>query len=1350
MFCKKIVLTVLTLTTALYGSVAYAGISPRDAVYQFAHRANLKALERIKDMGYDIDAVDKKGNTSLCAAVLSRDVVAYNTLVEAGADKKHDCMSDISADHKAIFCSNQDLRDRSICNDLPKGTIGTGAMIGGAAILGTLGAVAIAGGGGGGGGGSKESSSSISSSIKPSSSSYSSVSVGSSTVSSGSPSTTSSILPITVSTVPPIIVSSESSSLSSSSESSVSSESSSSSSSSESSVSSESSSLSSSSESSVSSESSSSSSSSESSVSSESSSSSSSSESSVSSESSSSSSSSESSVSSESSSSSSSSESSSMSSSSSSSSSSVDPCAATVCGANSHPVAEGATCACICDPGYVQKYDAGTYVCVEAATGDSYIYVKGVGQGEGVTYHEQTSDLSVADKQVGIIALQGSTAELGSGATITMEGAGTYIGMAGGNRLNYEAFGSTIVNNGAIQATANERVGTAGGAFRGMTLYGVTNTQDEDPTTDDETVESRNTYYGKMINNGIINFNQVLPDGDPTAAFTTNFWGMSGTSATNNGTINMTFESGLTEQQGYHYAMRGNLLTNNGDINIRLLGGGDHIEIYSMYPSDYTSSKFDYSVINNGNITWQLSPSTKSASYHESYYGFGDAQGVNNGNVLVNSNWLIGRVYGAQNISENAAGAKITLNVLRNNEEGYNYGLEGTYANRYWFGVYIGNGENFTNNGDILVNMVNELTENEGTFNNSDTDGLKGVRYGSTGRASFVNTGSIEVNKSDSNYILPAMGVHVEDDSVTNQAGANIDVTSYGGGDAYGIYQRWADTAATGDLLGTDIALTNSGTISVGKLGTTAQGNAYGIDLYYERDYLITNNAGAKIIVRQEGSGNAYGIIGDDYSATDGNITQIRNDGVIDVAATKASRKVRGIAMSDVKRTNTPILIENTGIIKVTASSEGTRTKNKANKWIEPNHYGSDVYGIYLNSGTSKSKDELSSITNTGRILVTNDVNNTDVAVGYQGEYNSHTYGIYAEALKSDTGNAYLEVYNGLPEDKEDALIQVKSTATKDNPGVLGTAIYHHGADTYGIYSTGLVWVYNYGRIEVEDTAGATMDCDPYHTYGIYADGRGVVENHGVISVKSVEPLYGDRPHYTYGIVGKNNAQIYNLGKIYVEGRAGTDSDGKPYTGQIRIDDAYYDDVKYDYLVVGAGDHPEVGGGMSSINPLALEGSSKFVNLGLLSTNTDMNLTTGYKAGLGGTTEAPAIAGLVGTDNGALMNNNLTTVTMKDAFISPDVSKLGVVSDSALFDAKLVSTSDTTHDVVMTMRGFDTATKNASLAEFLTRNYAAGKNEAFFNQLKSFGDVHSLTNSLDKLTGREMLSRFNFEDMTMM
>jgi hypothetical protein len=101
----------------------------------------------------------------------------------------------------------------------------------------------------------------------------------------------------------------------------------------------------------------------------------------------------------------------------------------------------------------------------------------------------------------------------------------------------------------------------------------------------------------------------------------------------------------------------------------------------------------------------------------------------------------------------------------------------------------------------------------------------------------------------------------------------------------------------------------------------------------------------------------------------------------------------------------------------------------------------------------------------------------------------------------------------------------------------------------------------------------------------------------------------------------------------------------------------------------------------------------------------------------------------------------------KDMIQTPNASGLNLISQSAMFDASL---ADNGKDVVMTMKGFDTATKNSSLAEFLTANYAAGNNEAFFNKLKSFGDVHRLTDSLDKLTGKDMLSRFNFEDMTMM
>ena len=106
-----------------------------------------------------------------------------------------------------------------------------------------------------------------------------------------------------------------------------------------------------------------------------------------------------------------------------------------------------------------------------------------------------------------------------------------------------------------------------------------------------------------------------------------------------------------------------------------------------------------------------------------------------------------------------------------------------------------------------------------------------------------------------------------------------------------------------------------------------------------------------------------------------------------------------------------------------------------------------------------------------------------------------------------------------------------------------------------------------------------------------------------------------------------------------------------------------------------------------------------------------------------------------------------TVYTEKNMIDAGDTSGLNLVSESALFDAKL---ADNGKDVVMTMKGFDTATGNKSLSSFLSKNYALGNNEEFYNKLKSFGSTHELTDSLNKLTGKDMLSRFNFEDMTMM
>ncbi|MBR6412700.1 MAG: hypothetical protein IKS41_06040 [Alphaproteobacteria bacterium] len=168
-------------------------------------------------------------------------------------------------------------------------------------------------------------------------------------------------------------------------------------------------------------------------------------------------------------------------------------------------------------------------------------------------------------------------------------------------------------------------------------------------------------------------------------------------------------------------------------------------------------------------------------------------------------------------------------------------------------------------------------------------------------------------------------------------------------------------------------------------------------------------------------------------------------------------------------------------------------------------------------------------------------------------------------------------------------------------------------------------------------------------------------------------------------------------------------------------------------------------GGMSDIGSMNMKNSGN-VNF---DTELDLDALAGRNGKImllnGGSFSADSIKGKLYVDGET--SGFEQVYTLSDAIIAQDASELNLISESAMFDASL---ADNGKDVVMTMRGFDTATKNASLAEFLTRNYASGKNEAFFNKLKSFGDVHSLTSSLDKMTGKEMLSRFNFEDMTMM
>ncbi|MBQ7412843.1 MAG: hypothetical protein IJV07_01020 [Alphaproteobacteria bacterium] len=98
-----------------------------------------------------------------------------------------------------------------------------------------------------------------------------------------------------------------------------------------------------------------------------------------------------------------------------------------------------------------------------------------------------------------------------------------------------------------------------------------------------------------------------------------------------------------------------------------------------------------------------------------------------------------------------------------------------------------------------------------------------------------------------------------------------------------------------------------------------------------------------------------------------------------------------------------------------------------------------------------------------------------------------------------------------------------------------------------------------------------------------------------------------------------------------------------------------------------------------------------------------------------------------------------------------DFSDLTFVSDSPLFTAgyRINDKNSNGLDIVLTRRSFADVVSDASLADYLERNYVAGYNESFFNELKSFNNRQSLMAGLNQMTGRDMLSRFNFEDMTM-
>lgn len=107
------------------------------SIYNHAHARNREALMRLKRNGYSLDAMDSRGNTALCRAIVRKDEGAYNLLRQMGADISHPCVKRMEAAVRPV------KNDKFVWNIGPTTYLGAAALVGGT--------IAIAAGGSGGG-----------------------------------------------------------------------------------------------------------------------------------------------------------------------------------------------------------------------------------------------------------------------------------------------------------------------------------------------------------------------------------------------------------------------------------------------------------------------------------------------------------------------------------------------------------------------------------------------------------------------------------------------------------------------------------------------------------------------------------------------------------------------------------------------------------------------------------------------------------------------------------------------------------------------------------------------------------------------------------------------------------------------------------------------------------------------------------------------------------------------------------------------------------------------------------------------------------------------------------------------
>lgn len=854
------------------------------------------------------------------------------------------------------------------------------------------------------------------------------------------------------------------------------------------------------------------------------------------------------------------------------------------------------------------------------------------------------------------------------------------------------------------------------------------------------------------------------------------------TTATNNGTItsgygdaiklkNSTFNNGLngvinaTAGVGIEesYDSNASTIRNEGKINVEnnalgLVVGGT---TYSYTVDGISSSLSSLTNIYNSGIinVNSILPVDTGYAFISGITGY---QITNDGTITLVSSGANVRLTGIRGNSDVVSINNGTINLTDTGNSGESSG------DSQIVGLFNGK-----NNGDIVINTAAYNSINNSENYNEKIKGIIGQNNGSI----VITEVSSENATSGGNTVVGVIG--------DQTSLGNIVITATHPGSVVGLR---------------DTGLGNRGVIEINSnslssmtgyqpylLSNSHLFNNYGsIILNLSRPANLSDGVGAGAIGMEGGNNNELGVIG-----TTSTVNVLKNYGTIQLTSSNSSEysgvfnTLYGYYSNDIIDINDRFDFQNSGDIILTkhmpndqdaigVSLGKVSNRNFYNGFKDDAHtQQAKIEIISTGKGDVTGVSGGTTIINDGKILLQKELtdsydaviainggqnitNNGTISVNNNNVYGKST-GIYASQI-NNTGNILVESLGyarGIEAATPSGLITNSGNITVNSTG---------GEDAIGILVgfLGDVTVVNTGTITVNATNANNTSVEAGNAYGIYASGPGTkVYNTGTIKVNGDSRVGSDAADACdkgtcyYVNSAANNA--YKELATYINGMISDPTNDYPKvtasaagfyatrTGSGTTDDPY---ILSDFVATTLED--------STVSHIFLDDDATFVDggytaMGAVAANFNA-LTNGnngnYAVTTGFSMQTSSASGLLQVDPSAVTGSNATEFTLVNAFESPDVNDLELKSNSYMFDADLVSTSDTTHDIVMTMKSFDELTDNKSLAAFLANNYAGQKNEAFFNELKSIGSAEAFTSALTHLTAGETLTRFTHEDLT--